>query len=347
MSTTVSRAVARRDDGSRSHGPLEKAAIIMLALDEERSQRLFAELDEDAIRRVSHAMARLGRMPMELIEQTVGEFREEVGRTGNVLGTAEGTERILLRIMPPEKVAEIMGGIKGSDSGAVWDRLANIPIPTLVNYLRDESPQAVAMILGRVPPQHAARAMASLPEPLADEVALRMVRMESIHNSVLADIEQTLERELVGSLGGTTGHDSTSVLAELLDCSDRALVARVLATLEEAEPEAAARIRKTMFTFDDLVRVDPATLGVLISECAVEKLAVALSAATPAIRELFLSGMSERAANMLRDEIETMPTPRKKAVEDAQAEIIQLTKRLAEEGRIFLLEHGEESSDAA
>ena len=249
--------------------------------------------------------------------------------------------------MPPEKVAEIMGGIKGSDSGAVWDRLANIPIPTLVNYLRDELPQAVAMILGRVPPQHAARAMASLPEPLADEVALRMVRMESIHNSVLADIEQTLERELVGSLGGTTGHDSTSVLAELLDCSDRALVARVLATLEEAEPEAAARIRKTMFTFDDLVRVDPATLGVLISECAVEKLAVALSAATPAIRELFLSGMSERAANMLRDEIETMPTPRKKAVEDAQAEIIQLTKRLAEEGRIFLLEHGEESSDAA
>jgi flagellar motor switch protein FliG len=78
----------------------------------------------------------------------------------------------------------------------------------------------------------------------------------------------------------------------------------------------------------------------------VEKLAVALSAATPAIRELFLSGMSERAANMLRDEIETMPTPRKKAVEEAQAEIIQLTKRLAEEGRIFLLEHGEGSDDA-
>ena len=174
-----------------------------------------------------------------------------------------------------------------------------------------------------------------------------MVRMESIHDSVLADIEQTLERELAGSFGGTAGHDSTSVLAELLDRSDRALVARVLATLEEAEPEAAARIRKMMFTFDDLVRVDPATLGVLISECAVEKLAVALSAATPAIRELFLSGMSERAANMLRDEIETMPTPRKKAVEDAQAEIIQLTKRLAEEGRIFLLEHGEEVSDAA
>jgi flagellar motor switch protein FliG len=239
-----------------------------------------------------------------------------------------------------------MGDIKGPDSGAVWDRLGKLPIPALVNYLRDESPQAVAMILGRLPPQHAARAMASLPEPLADEVALRMVRMESIHHTVLADIEQTLERDLVDSFGGAEGHDSTSVLAELLDRSDRALVARVLATLEEAEPEAAARIRKMMFTFDDLVRVDPATLGVLISECAVEKLAVALSTAAPAIRELFLSGMSERAANMLRDEIETMPTPRKKAVEEAQAEIIQLAKRLAEDGRIFLLEHGEEPDDA-
>ena len=210
MSITTSRPMARRDEGSRVPGPLDKAAIILLALDEERSQRLFAGLEEDEIRRISRAMSRLGHTPLDLVEQTVGEFRAEVGRTGNVLGTADGTEKILLRIMPPEKVAEIMGGIKGPDSRAVWEKLANISPPALASYLRNEYPQTAAVILGRLPPQHAARVLGLLPEPLTGDVAVRMVRMDSIHQSVLSDIEETLEREFVGTASGVDGTDSAS-----------------------------------------------------------------------------------------------------------------------------------------
>ena len=148
---------------------------------------------------------------------------------------------------------------------------------------------------------------------------------------------QTLERELVSSYGGSEGHDSTSVLAELLDSSDRALVARVLATLEEAEPEAAARIRKMMFTFDDLVRVDPATLGVLISECAVEKLAVALfrgHTGDPRVVPVGHVGTCrEHVARRDRDDAHAT----KEGGGGSAGGDHALAERLAEEGRIFLL----------
>ena len=344
MSSSTSRAVARRDEAPAVPGPLEKAAVIMLALDEERSQRVFASLEEDEIRRISRAMSRLGRAPLEFIEQAVDEFRAQISRTATILGSAEGTERILLRIMPPEKVASIMGNIKAPNSKAVWDTLAKLPAASLVGYLRNEYPQTVAVILSQLPPEQAARVIGLLPDALTDEVALRLMRMDRINQSVLSDIEETLQRDLVTTESGTEGHDSAATLAELLNRSDREMVARVLATLEATEPDAAARVRRLMFTFEDLTRIEPATFGVLIGECPVDKLAIALSTTGPAIRDLFLSSMSERAANMLRDEIESMPAPRKKAVEEAQSEIVVTAKRLIEEGRIFLLEQGEEAT---
>jgi flagellar motor switch protein FliG len=335
MSVTVVRPPAARS--------LDKAALIMLALDEERSQRLFAGLEETEIRLLSRAMSRLGRTPLELIEQTVGDFREEISRTGNVVGTVEGTERILLRIMPPEKVASIMGDIRGTNSGAVWERLAGLPAPALVSYLRNEYPQTIAVVLAQLPPERGAHVLGLLPQPVADEVAVRLLRMDRVQQSVLSQVEAALERELIATNEGSEGQDSASVLAELLNRSDKDMVARVLATLEETDPDGAARVRRLMFTFEDLIRIDPATFGVLIAESSVDKLAIALHSAGAAIRELFLSSMSERAANMLKDEIETMPAPRRKAVDEAQTEIVELAKRLAEEGRIAFIDAADDA----
>ena len=161
---------------------LEKAAIILLALGEDRSQRLLSELPDEELRLISRAMARLGRTSLEMVEQTVNEFRTEVGRQVNILGDTEGTERILLRIMPPEKVADILGGTKEADSTAVWEKLATLPPANLVGYLRNESPQTIAVILGRLPPEQAARVMSVLPDELTTDVALRMVH--GPHSSV-------------------------------------------------------------------------------------------------------------------------------------------------------------------
>jgi flagellar motor switch protein FliG len=169
------------------------------------------------------------------------------------------------------------------------------------------------------------------------EVALRIVRTERVQNTVMSDIEETLRREFVGDGAGSRGRDSSATLAELLNHADKAMVQQLLATMSEQDADAAVRVRRLMFGFEDLIRIDPATFGALVAECPAEKLPIALAAAEARLRDLFLLSMSERAGNMLREEIESMPAPRKRVVDEAQAEIVALAKRLAEEGRIFIL----------
>ncbi len=333
--------VAVREDEPKSSDTLDKAAVVMMVLDEDRSQRIFAKLDEDEIRRLSRAMANLGRADAAAVETTITEFRTEVGKAGQVFGTIESTEKLLRRMLPAEKVDDIMDEIKGPQGKNMWEKLSNISPEILAAYLRNEYPQTAAVILAKLPPQHAARVLRLLPEPMMTESSLRLVRMDRIQRSVLSDIEETLKREFITNISRSYERDSSAIMAEMLNRADRDVVDKVMRSIEESDPNAAARIRQIMFTFEDLVRIDPSTMGVLVAECPADKLPIALWGASEATRELFLSSMSERAGNMLRDELQSLPNQRRKSVEDAQAEIIGLAKRLAEEGRIFMVEEDE------
>jgi flagellar motor switch protein FliG len=332
----------RTDVVTKPPARVNKAAIIMMALDSDRSQRILGGLDEAEIRRLGTAMASLGRTGIDLVEKTVADFQAEVGRTCNVVGTLETTEKLLRLALPSEKVAEIIDEIKGPNGRNIWEKLTHLQPQMLAGYLRNEYPQTVAVILAKLPAGHAARVMRLLPERLAADVSVRMVRITSIQRSVLHDIEDTLKREFVTELSRSYERDSTAIMAEMLNRSEKDVLDRIMATLEEAEPQTAARIRRIMFTFEDLKRVDSSTFGILIGECAVEKLPVALSNASPNLRDMFLSCMSERAANMLREEMETMMPPRRKLVDDAQAEIVALARRLNDEGRILINDDDED-----
>ncbi len=330
-------------DSGRRLDALDKAAIILMTLDQTHAQQVFAKLEDEEIRRISRAMATLGRTDSSLVERTVSEFQAALGRAGNLVGSMQNTERMLRHVLPTQKVAEIMQDISGG-AGKVWEKLTQVPADTLAAYLNNESPQTVAVILAKLPAHHAARVLALLPD--SGEIALRIVRTERVQNTIMSDIEETLRREFVGDGSGARGSDSSATLAELLNCSDKAMVQQVLATMAEQDPDAAARVRRLMFGFEDLIRIDPVTFGALVAECTVERLPIALSGADAQLRDLFLSSMSERAGNMLREEIESMPAPRKRAVEEAQAEIVVLAKRHAQEGRIFNL-NGDEHDPAA
>jgi flagellar motor switch protein FliG len=333
---------ARGGEISKRSATLSKAAIVMMALDDERLQRIFGRLAEDEVRRLSFAMSSLGRVDVGMVELTLAEFKAEVGQTCNIIGNVETTEKLLRRLMSPEKADELIEEIQGPNGKNIWEKLSHIPPAMLAGYLRNEYPQTAAAILSQLPAQHAARVLRLLPERLVGDVAVRMVRMNSVQRAVVTDIEETLKREFSSELSRSYGRDSTSVMAEILNRSSKDVLERVMAALETNEPEAAARVRRIMFTFDDLRRVDTATFGMLIAECPADKLPVALAGASTELRELFLSYMSERAGNLLREEMAMMPVPRHKVVEDAQAEIVALAKRMAEEGRIAIIEEDEE-----
>jgi flagellar motor switch protein FliG len=344
---TAARPAALRPAGNQQLVPrraatAEKAAIVLMALDDERSQRILSRLDEEEVRKLSMAMATMGRTDLDTVERVVLDFRTEVGRTCNIVGGAEATEKMLRRFLPPDKVSEIMDEIKGPHGKNIWEKLSHIQPQLLAGYLRNEYPQTAAVILAKLPAPHAAKVLKLLPNRLSSDIAVRLVRMNSIQRTVLNDIEETLKREFSTELARSYERDSASIMAEMLNRSESDVVERVLAALEEKEPQAAARVRRIMFTFEDLRRIDPATFGVLIAECRAELLPIALSNASEVLRELFLSRLSERAGKMLLEEMETMPPPRRKAIDEAQTEIITLAKRLIDDGRLQLLEPEEE-----
>jgi flagellar motor switch protein FliG len=312
----------------------QKAATFMLAIGEEHAARLFAKMHEDEIRDISQAMASLGTVPAATVEELCREFAENLGQTGNLVGSWETTERMLLKTLPRERVAQIMEEIRGPAGRTMWDKLGNVNEAVLANYLKNEYPQTVAVVLTKVKPDHAARVLSLLPEGFAMEVVMRMLRMETVQKEALDGVEKTLKAEFMSNLARAQRRDAHEMMAEIFNNLDRQSEARILAALEERNRDAAERIRALMFTFDDLTRLDGAGIQVLIRAVPKEQLVLALKGASEQLRDLFLRNMSERAAKMLKEDLANLGPVKLRDVDEAQSAIVLMAKDLAAQGQI-------------
>ncbi len=321
------------DDHRGLSGP-QKAAILMLALGEEHCVRLFGLMQEDEIKEISAAMTQLGSVRAEQVERLCLDFADDLSSAGNLVGSYESTERLLHKTLPRERAAQIMEEIRGPAGRTMWDKLGNVNETVLANYLKNEYPQTVAVVLSKVRAEHAARVLALLPEAFAMEVVMRMLRMESVQKDVLDGVERTLRAEFMSNLARSTRRDAYESMADIFNNFDRQSEARFFAALEERNRDAAERIKTLMFTFDDLQRLDPQSIQVLLREVEKDKLPVALKGASEKIRDLMFHNLSERAAKMLREEIEALGPVKLRDVDEAQAAIIALTKELAAQGQI-------------
>ena len=322
-------------------GP-QKAAAFMLAVGEEHASKLFAMMHEDEIRDISQAMANLGTVPAVAVENLAREFSENISQTGNLVGTWETTERMLLRTLPRERVSQIMEEIRGPAGRTMWDKLGNVNEAVLANYLKNEYPQTVAVVLTKVKSEHAARVLSMLPESFAMEVVMRMLRMESVQKEALEGVEKTLKAEFMSNLARAQRRDAHEMMAEIFNNLDRQSESRILAALEERNRDAAERIRALMFTFDDLVRLDSPGVQVLIRSVPKEQLVLALKGASEVLRDLFLKNMSERAGKMFKEDLANLGPVRLRDVDEAQAAIVVMAKDLAAQGQITLQEGRED-----
>jgi len=318
-------------------GP-QKAAVLMLALGEEHCAKLFSLMHEDEIKEISAAMAQIGAVRADVVERLCIEFAEHLGGAGTVVGSFESTERMLLKTLPRDRVTQIMEEIRGPAGRTMWDKLGNVHESVLANYLKNEYPQTVAVVLTKVRPNHAARVLALLPEGFAMEVVMRMLRMESVQRDVLDGVERTLRTEFMSNLARSTRRDSHEVMAEIFNSLDRQSEQRFLAALDERNREAADRIKQLMFTFDDLQRLTPQAVQALLRNVEKEKLPLALKGASEKLRELFFGNLSERAAKMLREEIDALGPVKLRDVDEAQAAIVAMAKEMAAEGQIEINE---------
>jgi flagellar motor switch protein FliG len=329
------------DDYRMLSGP-QKAAILMMALGEDQCTQLFALMHEDEIKEISSAMAQLGPVRAELVERLCVDFAESMGNTGHLIGSFESTERLLQKTLPRDRAAQIMEEIRGPAGRTMWDKLGNVNEAVLANYLKNEYPQTVAVVLSKVRPEHAARVLALLPDSFAMEVVMRMLRMESVQKDVLDGVEKTLRAEFMSNLARSTRRDAHEMMADIFNNLDRQSETRFLAALEERSREAAERIKSLMFTFDDLARLTPQSVQTLIRVVEKDKLPVALKGASDRIKDMFLRNLSDRAAKMLRDDIEALGPVRLRDVDEAQAGIVLLAKELAAQGQIEISENKEE-----
>jgi flagellar motor switch protein FliG len=323
-------------DDLRSLSGAERAAIVMLALGEEHSQRIWEMMDEEEIKEVSQVMSNLGSVSATLIEKLLVDFVSQMSGTGSLMGSYESTERLLSGILPVEKVGVIMDEIRGPAGRTMWDKLANVNETVLANYLKNEYPQTVSVVLSKIKPEHAARVLGALPEEFALEVVQRMLRMESVQKDILDKVEQTLRVEFMSNLARTAKRDAHEQMAEIFNNFDRQTESRFITALEERSRDSAERIKALMFTFEDLGKLDPGSIQTLLRGIEKDKLGLALKGATDGLRDVFFSNMSERAGKILREDMEAMGPVRLKDVDEAQMRMVNVAKDLANKGEIMI-----------
>ena len=322
-------------------GP-SKAAVMMLALGDEQGAKLWNRMEDDEIGEVSSAMASLGAVDSGTVEQLFIDFANQLSNTGSLIGSYDSTERLLTKILPEGRVNMIMEEIRGPAGRTMWDKLGNVNEVVLANYLKNEYPQTVAVVLAKIRSDHASRVLGALPEDFAMEVVMRMLRMESVQKDILEKVAQTLRVEFMNNLARTSQRDNHELMAEIFNNLDRATESRFMNSLEECNRESAEKIKALMFTFEDLVRLDPGGVQTLLRGIENSKLAIALKGASDTLRDLFFSNMSERAAKILREDMEAMGPVRLRDVDEAQMDVVTVAKGLADKGEIMMTDNRDE-----
>ena len=336
--STLGQRAGSRAGGPRTEGLTgpKRAAILMLALGEQYGGKIWSLLDDDEVRQLSLEMSTLGTVEVETVEDMLLEFVSRMSASGALMGNFDATERLLQQYLPPERVNGIMDEIRGPAGRNMWEKLSNVQEEVLANYLKNEYPQTIAVVLSKLKSEHAARVLGILPEELALDVVNRMLKMEAVQKEVIESVEKTLRTEFMSNLSQTRRRDAHEVMAEIFNNFDRQTETRFITSLEEDNRESAERIKALMFTFDDLVKLDSGSAQTLMRNVDKDKLGVALKSANEDVRNFFFGNMSSRAAKMLQDDMAAMGPVRLRDVDEAQALLVNLAKDLAAKGEIML-----------
>ena len=271
------------------------------------------------------------------------EFAGSISGTGALRGSYESTERALKAAgMDGDRVNNILDNIRGPAGRTLWDKLGNVNEASLATYLKNEYPQTVAVVLGQLRSENASRVLSMLPEEFAMEVMMRMLGIQAVRKEVLDSVEQTLRNEFMTNLSRTTQRDSHEMIAEIFNNFDRSTEQRFMASLEERNQDSAEKVKALMFTFEDLVSLDPNGVQVLLRNVEKSALATALKGASETLRDLFFSNMSERAGKILREDMDSMGPVRLREVDEAQTAMVSAAKDLSDRGEIVIAAGGGE-----
>jgi flagellar motor switch protein FliG len=323
-------------------GP-EKSAILLLILGEDIAALLLKYLNDQEVQRISNYMSHMREVDAAIGTRILEEFYEMVGGvSGMIAGGKEYVKTLLQKALDPEKAKWIIDNLSVPILETGLEALRWLDPKTIARFLRSEHPQTIAVIVAHLDSPQAGTVLSALPSALRGEVVLRIAKLERIPPGVIQELDTILQNELRDTGALETGKvGGVQAVAEILNNVDQASEREIMGQIEEANAALAEEIRQLMFVFEDLITVDDRGMQMILKEIAKEDLTLSMKTASEGLREKIFRNMSQRAAEMLQEEIEMMGPVRINDVEKAQQKITQVAKRLEAEGKLMLSRKGE------
>ena len=316
----------------------EKIAILLLALGDKFTSEVFKRMERAEITEVSKAIMNLDAVPKETVEEVLREFHHAMVSGQDILAGGENAvKRILLKHLDTDTAKYIIDELDLELGPTPFRELGNVSPRILAQILRNEHPQTLALILGHMPSEQAAVLLTSLPSGGRTEVLMRLANLEPVPDDMIVEVDKVLQSQLI-AMGGKEGKKVGGVpaVAEILNSVDRATEEEVLSEIEEESSQMAEDIRNLMFVFEDIKSLDSRAVREMLKEISNDDLILALKGASPDLQELFYTNMSERAATMIKEDLEIMGPTKLADVEAAQQNIVKTVRRLEAEGRIAI-----------
>jgi len=330
----------------RLSGP-QKAAIFLYSIGEEMASTIVKQLDEEEIKRIGGSISKLSTISPKVMETILTEFQEasavqlpiQIGQEGK----SQFIKSIVSKAIDAEKAQNILEEIQEEGKWNLFQKIRRLDPKTVSNFIRTEHPQTIAIILTHLDSNQTAAILEEFPPALQTDVICRIAELENIPSGIVEEIDEVLQEE-IATIKGFEGQKSGGVrlAAEILNQMEGAAEGNILKEIEEQKQGLAEEIRKLMFIFEDLLQVDDRSIMAILKEVNNETLMMALKTASEELKEKIFKNMSERAAQMLREDLEVMPPARLKDVEAAQQSILKVAKKLESEGKIVLASKSKE-----
>lgn len=320
----------------------QKAAILLLTLGVEAAAQIFKQLEEEEIEVLTSEITQMKRVSAKVSGAVIEEF-EQMVRAQEYMATGgiRYAQELLEKAMGKNKAAEIIARLQGLKGANCFVALKKVDPRFLLDSVRQEYPQTIAVILSHLEPQSSASVLAGLPQEIRSDVIMRIANMDKTNPEVINEIERILDGRLSSVVNQEVSiSGGIKQVAEILNCMDRSSERGVFQALQENDLAMADEIRKLMFTFDDLTRVDDRGIQRVLKEVEQKELALAMKAAGPEVADKLFKNMSERAAGLLREEIEYLGSVKLRDVESAQQKIVGVVRRLEEAGEILVQGRG-------
>jgi flagellar motor switch protein FliG len=328
-----------------SEDGIQKSATLMLALGEDGAAEVMKYLGPREVQKIGAAMAAIGPIPHELIAKVLEEFKSEADLSSSVgLDSDEYIRNVLIKALGDDKASSLLNRILGGKDASGIESLKWMDSPSVADLIKNEHPQIIATILVHLESDQACEILNNFTERLRNDVVLRIATLDGIQPTALRELNDVLTKLLTGneslkkkSIGGVRA------AAEILNFMSGENESSVMENLRKYDGDMAEKIMDEMFVFDNIMEIDDRGIQLLLREVQSDSLIVALKGANPDMREKIFKNMSQRAAEMMREDLESKGPVRLSEVEAQQKQILMIVRRLADEGQIMLGAKGDDA----